>query len=343
MTMITAAASRALQNQQGSTGKVGTGPYLYLFPTVIVTVVLGLLPVLYQVWMSFTDFQLANIRPDNPPALIGLKNYIGVLTADQGVIKVADFNFWKTLFFNLWWAVSSVFTTIVAGILIAVVLNSQGLWFKRVYRVLFILPMVVPTLVVNTVWRNMFDPQNGAINIALMAIGGFFGLSKEALQIDWLNSIAHPLPWFFPWQAMPVQYFAMMLSNFWRGWPWVTIVATGALQSIPTELYEAAGIDGATSVQKFFNITMPLLRPAIVPAAILSFNWTFNILDIPYFLTGGAPFHETELLVSWLFRLVNEQRLYGVAAAFSVIIFAVSVTLFFITNRFARATEAADS
>lgn len=321
----------------------GIWPYIFVLPTFLVMGLITFYPIFFNVWMSFTNFQLANIRLENPPEFIGLANYIGILNNDIAVVKIADFSFWKHLFFNIWWAVSSVFTTLVAGILIAIVLNVEGLWFKKAYRVMFILPMVIPNLVVNTVWRNMFDPTSGAINLALMAIGSVFGLPREMFEINWLGSIEHPIGLLFPWQPMPVTYYAMLISNFWRGWPWVTVIATGALQSIPKELYEAASIDGATGPQKLWSITLPLLRPAMVPAAILSYNWTFNLLDIAYFLTGGQPFHETELLVSILFRLVNEQRLYGVAASFAVIVFIVSTIMFLLTNRITRATESYDN
>ncbi|MCW1969543.1 MAG: sugar ABC transporter permease [Anaerolineae bacterium] len=348
-----------IMSGSGSSDKAGLWPYIFVTPTIAFMLVLTFMPVLFQVWMSFTDFSLSNLRMDpekfmafiNPPKNVGLENYRGILAADQAVIKIAGFYFWRTLFFNLWWAVSSVFTTTVAGIVIAVLLNAEGLWFKKFYRVLFILPMTMPSIVVNTVWRNMFDRENGAINLALMSIGGVFGFSPETFQIDWLGSVSAPLAWLFPELSiagqpilfpMPTTYFAMLISNFWRGWPWVVVVATAALQSIPKELYEAAAMDGASGVRKFFNITLPLLKPAVVPAAILSFSWTFNLLDISYFLTQGQPFYQTEILVSVLYRLVNEQRLYGVGAAFSMIIFVVSIILFIITNRMLKATEAAD-
>lgn len=358
MATFSSRVSRAISGS-GSSDKAGLWPYIFVTPTIVFMLVLTFMPVLFQVWMSFTDFTLSNLRMDperfmafvNPPKNVGLENYRGILVADQAVIKIAGFYFWRTLFFNLWWAVSSVFTTTIAGIVIAVLLNAEGLWFKKFYRVLFILPMTMPSIVVNTVWRNMFDRENGAINLALISIGGVFGFRPETFQIDWLGSVSAPFAWLFPELSiagqpilfpMPTTYFAMLISNFWRGWPWVVVVATAALQSIPKELYEAAAMDGASGVRKFFSITLPLLKPAVVPAAILSFSWTFNLLDISYFLTQGQPFYQTEILVSVLYRLVNEQRLYGVGAAFSMIIFVVSIILFIITNRMLKATEAAD-
>jgi len=122
----------------------------------------------------------------------------------------------------------------------------------------------------------------------------------------------------------------------------MTIVATGALQSIPGDLYEAASIDGASSRQSFFSITVPLLRPAMIPAAVYGIVQTFNLFNLIYLLSGGGPLRQTEILVTTAYRLVNENQLYGVAAAFSVIIFFVLMGLTLLTNRITKATERYD-
>ncbi len=131
----------------------------------------------------------------------------------------------------------------------------------------------------------------------------------------------------------------MMIANFWLGWPFMSLVATGALQSIPRDLYEAAAIDGATGRQQFWNITVPLLRPAMIPAAVYGFTLTFNLFNFVFFLTGGGPARSTELLVTFAYNLVRNLRWYGVAAAFAVIIFIVALIVFLITNRITRATQ----
>lgn len=134
----------------------------------------------------------------------------------------------------------------------------------------------------------------------------------------------------------------MLIANIWLGWPFMTIVATGALQSIPKELYEAASIDGATGWQQTRNITLPLLRPAMVPAAMVGMVTTFNLFHVIYFMSAGGPLGRTEILVTQAFRLINEQRLYGLAAAFCVLIFFILVPIFLITNRISKATESYD-
>ncbi len=131
----------------------------------------------------------------------------------------------------------------------------------------------------------------------------------------------------------------MMIANFWLGWPFMTVVATGALQSVPKDLYEAASIDGATGFQQFWNITVPMIRPAMIPAAIYGFTTSFNLFSFVYFMTGGGP---ARSLKSWLrLRMIwcATSVFFGAAAAFSVFIFIVALIVFLITNRLTRATE----
>ena len=132
------------------------------------------------------------------------------------------------------------------GIAIALLLNTKGLWFKGIYRALFILPVVIPSLVIATVWRNMYDPDFGAINQTLASIGALFDIAPEVFRIRWIDQIDPPFKWFLPGMPLPLSFFAMLLTNIWLGWPLNTVVATGALASVPEDLYEAASIDGAT-------------------------------------------------------------------------------------------------
>ena len=124
--------------------------------------------------------------------------------------------------------------------------------------------------------------------------------------------------------------------------PTSRLMCLPGLQDVPPTLYEAASVDGATNRQQFFKITMPLLRPAIIPAAVLGMITTFNLFNLIYLLSGGGPLRRTEILVTTAYRLVNENRLYGVAAAFSVIIFFVLLIRTLATNYVTKATERYD-
>ena len=313
-------------------------PYMYLLPAFIVMGVITFYPLIYQVIVSFTDFQTKDIRLGlSSPVLhvIGLKNYLDIIT---GGLPVQNFEFFRVLVYNFWWAITNVMVHVPAGVLIAVLLNSEGLWLKKIYRAVYILPVVVPPLVVATVWRNIFDEQYGAMNQLLTVIMHFFG-SADPVRLRWMTEYAAPIPWLLRGGPLPLAYYAMMIANFWLGWPFMTVVATGALQSIPKDLYEAADIDGATGPQKFWNITVPLLRPAMIPAAVYGFTLSFNLFAFVFFMSGGGPARSTEILVTFAYDLVRNLRLYGAAAAFSVIIFFVGTIVFLITNRVTHATE----
>jgi len=311
--------------------------WLYLLPAFIVMGIITFYPLIYQLWMSTTDYGIKNLRFDAPaPNPVGLKNYEQIATGELPV-AIANFSFWNVLAFNLVWTFTNVPIHVVMGVLIAVLLNVKGLWFKRFYRAVYILPIVIPTLVIAVVWRNMFDPDYGAINLGIEAIGRIFNPAFD-VNIRWIDQVDPAIPWL----PLSLSYFALLITNIWLGWPFMTIVATGALQSIPGDLYEAASIDGASPRQRFFAITVPLLRPAMVPAAVYGIVMTFNLFNLIYLLSGGGPLRKTEILVTTAYRLVNEQRLYGVAAAFSVIIFFVLLALTLMTNRITKATERYD-
>jgi len=228
---------------------------------------------------------------------------------------------------------------LILGVGIAILLNSPGLRFKKFYRALFIVPVIIPPLIVATVWRDMFDTNNGAINLGLAGIGALFKIPAAAFHIDWIRQVKDPIP-FIP---LPMAYFALLAANVWLGWPLNSVVATGALQSIPNELYEAAEMDGAGNWQKFKTVTLPFLRPAMLPYAIYGFVVTFNLFYLSYFMSAGNPNGRTELLVTQAYRLVNEQNLYGVAAAFSIFMFFLLLIITIVTNRAAKATASYDA
>jgi len=308
-------------------------PYVYLVPAFLVMAVITLYPLIYQVWMSFTDFGLSNLREGSaPPTWVGLQNYINVITSQ---VNVPNYYFVRLLLYNLVWAFSNVAIHLVLGVGIALLLHTKGLWFKRFYRSLFILPVVIPPLIVATVWKNMYDPTNGAVNELLAAIGAIFGMPRSAFDIDWLRQVQDP----FPLIPLPLAYFAMLGTNIWLGWPLNAVVATGALQSIPGELYEAAEIDGAGRWQQFKNVTLVYLRPAMIPYAIYGFVVTFNLFYLAYFMSQGGPQGRTELLVTQAYRLVNGLSLYGLGASFAVIMFFILLVITLITNRLLKATS----
>jgi arabinogalactan oligomer/maltooligosaccharide transport system permease protein len=312
--------------------------YLFLLPALLVMAIITFYPLVFQVWMSFTAFELRNLRPGAPaPDFVGLQNFARIL--DNNIV-IPNFDFVRILVFNLWWALSNVVFHVVLGVAIALILNVKGLRFKRIWRALYILPVVIPPIIVAAVWRNMFDPQYGAVN---QAINGTIGvlLKLPPFQLDWLNA-PNPIISAGPF-ILPLAYFALLAANVWLGWPLNSVVATGALQSVPSDLYEAVEMDGGGWWVQFRTVTLTYLRPAMLPYAIYGFVITFNLFYLSYFMSGGGPFGQTELLVTTAFRLVSEQHLYGVAAAFAIFQFFILLVLTLLTNRLARVTASFDA
>ena len=319
--------------------------WLYIAPSAIVILMVTLFPYIYQIYMSFTDYRVRHLRFNllNPatweqyaPPFVGLQNYIRILTND---LVIENYDFWRLLLFNITWTVANIALHVIMGVAIALVLNSAQVIGRRVYRALFVLPWAIPGYVAALTWRNMYDDRFGAINQLLGVLNNAIGTSFPT-DTRWFAVTQPPVGGLLAF--LPLAFYAVLLANVWLGWPFMSVVATGALQSIPHELYEAASIDGASSWQKLWKITLPLIRPAMVPAIMLGTIWTFNQFNVIFFISEGNPFGRTEILITQAYKLVAEQRLYGVAAAFAIVVFFILLGFTLLNNRVTRATEAYD-
>jgi arabinogalactan oligomer/maltooligosaccharide transport system permease protein len=317
--------------------------WLYILPAGVVMLFISFAPQFYQIWMSFTDYRVRNLRfvlfdtstwEKYAPPFIGLENYVKILT---NTLAIENYDFWRLLLFNIVWTVSNVFFHVFLGIAIALVLNNKDLIGKRFYRALYVLPWAIPGYIAALTWRNMYDPRFGAINLFLAKVNEVLGTSLPT-DTRWLLATQPPIGG--PLAFLPLAFYCVALANIWLGWPFMMVVATGALQAIPAELYEAASIDGASAWQKLRTITLPLIRPAMVPAIMLGTIMTFNQFNVIYFISEGGPFGRTEILITQAFKLVYNQRLYGVAAAFGFVVFFVLLIITLLQNRVTRATEA---
>lgn len=307
---------------------------LYILPAAIIMVFITFYPLGYQVWMSFTNFDLANLRSDgfslvNPPDFVFLDNYIRIV---QGNLPLPNYSFWRIFVFNLVWTFVNVFLHVAIGIVMAIALETEELPNKRLYRSLFVIPWALPSLVTGMIWANMWHDRFGAINLLL----GQLGLPSD---IRWLLETQPFIDLPQLGLVLPLAFIAALVANVWLGWPFMMVIATGALQSIPKEVYEAAEVDGASPMQQFWRITLPLIRPAMVPAIMIGIMLTFNQFNVIFFVTGGGPLGLTEILVTQGFKLVNPQNWFGVASAFNIIIFFILIIITLITNRVSRATE----
>ena len=271
---------------------------------------------------------------------MGLDNYGRIL--DNNIV-IPNFDFVRILVFNLFWAFSNVVIHVVLGVIVALILNTKGLRLKRFYRAIFILPVVIPPIIVATVWRNMFDPTHGAINFLLQGtIGVLFKLPPDTFNIDWLNQ-PNPIiavgPFILPARLLRAAHgerLAGLAAQLGRRDRARSRASRTTCTRPPRWTARASG-------QKFKTVTLPYLRPAMLPYAIYGFVITFNLFYLSYFMSGGGPFGQTELLVTTAYRLVNEQQLYGVAAAFAVFQFFILLAITLVTNRLAKATAQFDA
>jgi arabinogalactan oligomer/maltooligosaccharide transport system permease protein len=301
--------------------------YNYILPAAIIMAIVTAYPIIYQLWMAFTNFSISNLK--NPhPAYVGVSNFIKIF---KNQVALENFNFGRTLLFNIFWTISNVVLHVIIGISLAVALNTPRLALKKLYRSLLIIPWAVPSYISALIWRNMFDTQFGAVNQLLSK----FGLPSS---IPWLTNPNPPIHFL---SFLSYAYYACLITNVWLGFPFMMVVATGGLQSIPQELYEAAKIDGANERGQFFSITLPLLRVVMMPAIMLGIVWTFNQFNVIYLVSAGGPLGTTEILVTQAYKLVNPGGIYGIASAFGLIVFLILLGITLVTNRITKATESA--
>jgi len=245
-------------------------------------------------------------------SFVGLANFVDILTS-RGYRITEPLSFYFTLAVTIGWTFLNVSLHVIIGLFLAILLKNPLLKLRGFYRVVLILPWAVPNYITALMWRGMFHRQFGAMNALLAALG------------------IEPISWFTHFST---SFAANVITNTWMGFPFMMVVALGGLQSIPDDLYEAAEVDGASKWVQFRRITLPLLRPALLPAIILGLVWTFNMFNIIYLVSGGEPGGATDILVSeayrWAFQR-NEQ--YGFAAAYSVLIFFVLFAWSRVTNR----------
>jgi len=277
--------------------------FWFLLPSALVLLGVVAYPFFFNVYISLTNWNMFHFRN---PEIIGLTHYIRIFS-ESDFYRI----FGKTI---AWTAINLVFH-FTLGLGAALLLNRK-LPGRNLYRALLILPWAMPQYISALTWRGMFNAEYGAVNILLAKVG------------------IGAVPWFTSefWAFM-----APVITNIWLGFPFIMVIALGGLQSIPRELYEAARIDGAGPVRQFFSITLPMLKPVLMPALVLGTIWTFNNLNVIWLVTDqGLPADKTHILVTYVYKAAFVYYRYGYAAAFSVFIFLVLVVIVRGYDRVAR-------
>ena len=270
--------------------------YRYVAHAAVVVLVLVVLPLLAGALTSFFA------GTASAPRYVGLGNYVAILSARGGPLLGHE-SFYLTLLVTVLWTVCNVTLHLAIGVVLGVVLSRPMMRLKAMYRVLLVLPWAVPSYVTALAWKGMFHRQFGAVNAILAAVG------------------AEPVSWF---SHFATAFSANLVTNVWLGFPFMMVVTLGALTGIPKEVLEAAEVDGATRWQRFRGVTLPLLRPTMLPAVVLGSIWTFNMFNVVFLVSGGEPDGSTDILVSDAYRWAfTRDAQYGYAAAYGVLIFFI--------------------
>ncbi len=286
--------------------KVNRLAYFYTMPAFFLMGLMIVYPFLFNIVISFSNMNLTHFRDWH---ITGLGNYLQVVSG----------SFWYYFFKTVLWTVLNVIFHVGIGVGLALLLNKD-IKGKSIFRTLLILPWAVPQYITALTWRGMFNSEYGAVNLLLDRGLGF--------TIPWLTT---------EWGA----FAACLITNIWLGFPFMMIIALGGLQSIPDELYEAAEIDGSTWWHKLRHITIPLLRPVMVPAITLGVIWTFNNFNVVWLVSnGGEPSDKTHILVSWIYKNAFTYFRMGYAAAFSMVLFGILLLFSWNFIKKTRATEA---
>jgi maltose/maltodextrin transport system permease protein len=257
------------------------------------------------------DFKLGFFVNDNGEKVgVGFRTFSGL---DNYIRIVSDPRiqgpFFKIFLWTVAFSAFSVGLTFAVGMLLSVILEWKELRFRRAYRTLLILPYAVPAVLSILIFRGLFSQEFGAVNDFLR---GIFGVAPE-----WETN---------PWAARAM----VVLVNVWLGYPYMMLVCTGMLQSIPSGIYEASAIDGSGPFGNFFKITLPLVLPPLVPILISSFAFNFNNFNLIYLLTAGGPkmvgggiAGDTDLLVNYTFNIAfrDSGTNFGLASAIATLLF----------------------
>ena len=270
--------------------------WLVMLPLLALLLIFYVYPIIHNFYLSMTDYSGINMVDYG---VIGFGNYKNIFVAGlDGLISM--------LLWTICFAFLVVTISFIIGSLLAVFLDSINFKVAKIYRIIFILPWVIPTVITLLMWQGLLETESGLVNQFL----SIFGIAS----VPWLENAN--------WARI-----STVLVMTWFSFPYFMIVASGMIKIISNDLYDAAKIDGANFIKQFTKITLPLIFRAMIPTLIMSFIMQFNQFGV-YILTGGGPSSDqigapgaTDLLITYVFNTAFNTKRYAVAAAYSVIIF----------------------
>ena len=301
-------------------------PYLLTLPAYIVMTIAIIFPVLVTLFMAFTNYDFKHIPPAGLIDWVGVKNFFSIFFLSSYRATFGAVFSWTVI-----WTICASTLQIVLGVLTAVVANQQFIKGKRWFGVIFLLPWAVPAFITIMSFSNIFNDSIGAINTQVIPM-------LNHLPFVDIGAVA--------WKTDPFwTKIAIIMIQGWLGFPYIYVMTTGILQSIPEELYEAAKIDGANAIQRFNSITMPMILFVAAPIFVTQYTGNFNNFSMIYLFNNGGPGSvgggagSTDILISWIYKLTTGNApQYSVAAAvtliISFIVISISLIVFKKTNAF---------
>jgi arabinogalactan oligomer/maltooligosaccharide transport system permease protein len=283
-----------------------------LTPAILGITVFTILPTVFMILIAFTNFDAQHPAGQVLFDWVGFENFKSVFTG-QGEVAV---RFFPVLSWTLIWAFFATFSNYIAGILLALLINKRTIKLKKVWRTVFILTIAIPQFISLLAVRSILS-EYGPINDLLITTG------ITNAPISFLGTANNPM----------TARATVLFVNLWVGIPYTMLMTSGILMNIPTDLYEAAQIDGATRRQAFISITIPYIVFVTTPYLITSFVGNITSFNIIYLLTGGGPTvgggykaGSTDLLVTWLYKLTIDENEYNMGSVIGIFTFLITAT-----------------
>jgi len=273
---------------KGTFGRHISG-YLFILPALSVMAIL----ILYPLYKTFFLSLHMEIR-FNELKFVGLNNFKELFSSDY---------FSRITFNTLVWTGGTVLFQFLVGLGTATLFNIK-LKGSRIVSSLILIPWVTPGVIAAVIWKWMYHPLYGVLNEIMVKL--------------------HLLNTYKPWLADPhVALLAIIIAAIWKGFPFSMVMFLAGMKAIPQDLYEAAEVDGATPLARFFYITLPLLAPVFKITILLTTIWTFNYFDLVYAMTKGGPGYSTEIFPTYIYKLAFDDWRFGIASSLGVIMFAM--------------------
>jgi arabinogalactan oligomer / maltooligosaccharide transport system permease protein len=288
------------------------------------------LPLVFMILIAFTEFDRFHQPPGSLFTWIGLQNFINMFSGQNAFYSRLPGTLWAILQWSFVWAIFATFLNYFFGMILALMINKKGVRLKALWRTIFVITIAVPQFISLLIMRNFFNEQ-----------GPF---------VKFLLDLGLVAPGYGPFLNVDSARFWVIIINLWVGVPYSMLITSGILMNIPVDLYESATIDGAGTITKFFKITLPYMLFVTGPYLLTAFIGNINNFNVIYFLTGGGPSSQslfqagqTDLLVTWLFKLTLFDSDYKMASTLGILIFAISSFLSLIIFARTGGVKAEDS